>query len=37
MYKKKFVNLITPDANFSICKSFEELLWLEVEGVGCER
>jgi len=25
-----------PDANFNICKSFEELLWLEVEGVSDE-
>jgi hypothetical protein len=25
-----------PDANFSICRSFEELLWLLVEGVSVE-
>jgi len=25
-----------PDANFSICRSLEELLWFEVEGVSDE-
>lgn len=34
--KKRFVDIIMPDANFNICKSFEELLWLEVEGVSDE-
>lgn len=34
--KNRFVNIIILDANFSICRSFEELLWFEVEGVRAE-